>query len=221
MEKKDRNECSLKSEEVYQLLRDKLIKLEFRPGHLLSENDLVARFNLSRTPVRYALSKMERDGLVEIVPRKGAFIKFLSMKDVKEIFQIRMSLEGTVVGLTSNNLDLKGLKKFEDFYLKALTDANKNLEEISSIGIEFHNFFVISAGNQRIAKILEDLKVQLSICRIFFLNQSSDVKPSRAIESIREHLSIIDALEKGDGALAETRMRQHLSNAESYTFSFR
>jgi len=221
VEKKDRNECSLKSEEVYQLLRDKLIKLEFRPGHLLSENDLVARFNLSRTPVRYALSKMERDGLVEIVPRKGAFIKFLSMKDVKEIFQIRMSLEGTVVGLTSNNLDLKGLKKFEDFYLKALTDANKNLEEISSIGIEFHNFFVISAGNQRIAKILEDLKVQLSICRIFFLNQSSDVKPSRAIESIREHLSIIDALEKGDGALAETRMRQHLSNAESYTFSFR
>ncbi len=211
---------NLGSEEVYQFLRDKLIKLEFRPGHLLSEKELVLKFNLSRTPVRNALSKMERDGLVEIVPRKGAFIKFLSMKDIKEIFEIRKSLEGTVVRLTINRLNLDRLNQFEEFYLRSLNDPNKNLEEISSVGMEFHEFFVISAGNERIRKILDDLRVQLSICRVFFVNQNSNVQPSRAIESIQEHLSIIDALKKGDGELAERRMKEHLANAESYTFSF-
>jgi DNA-binding GntR family transcriptional regulator len=210
----------LGNEEVYQFLRDKLIKLEFRPGHLLSESELVSKFNLSRTPVRNALSKMERDGLVEIVPRKGAFIKFLSMKDIKEIFEIRKSLEGTVVGLTVNRLDLERLNQFEQFYLRSLNDPKKNLEEISSVGMEFHEFFVISAGNERIRKILDDLRVQLSICRIFFVNQNSNVLPSRAVESIREHLSIIDAVKKGDGELAERKMKEHLTNAENYTFSF-
>jgi DNA-binding GntR family transcriptional regulator len=220
MEKNGQKRASLGGEEVYQFLRDKLIKLEFRPGHLLSESELILRFNLSRTPVRYALSKMERDGLVEIVPRKGAFIKFLSMKDVKEIFEIRKSLEGTAVGLTLNCLDSERLRKFEEFYLSALTDPNMNLEEISSVGMQFHEFFVVSAGNERIRKILEDLRVQLSICRIFFLNQNSKGQSSRAIESIREHLSIIDAVKKGDGELAERRMKEHLAKAESHTLSF-
>jgi len=164
---------------------------------------------------------MERDGLVEIVPRKGALIKFLSMKDVKEIFVIRKSLEGTVAGLAVNNLDLERLKKFEEFYLKSLDHSTIDLQEISSVGMEFHDFLVISAGNERIRKILDDLRIQLSICRIFFLNQNSDVQPSRAIESIREHLSVIDALKKGDGDLAEMKMKEHVSNSERYTFSFR
>lgn len=220
MEKTERKKSNLRSEEVYQFLRNKLITLEFQPGYLLSENELVSKFNFSRTPVRYALSKMERDGLVEIVPRKGALIKYLSMKDVREIFQIRKSLESTAAGLAIDNLDLKVVKKFEEFYSKLLRGtANQNLRKISSVGMDFHDFLIVSAGNQRIKKILDDLKVQLSICRMFFLNQNPNVRPSRAIEAIEEHLSIIDALKKGDRDLAEARMKNHLINAESYTLS--
>lgn len=217
---KNKQKKSLGSMEVYRFLKDKLINLEFRPGHLLSESELVSQFNLSRTPVRSALSRMERDGLVEILPRKGALVKFLSMKDIKEIFEIRKALEGAVVGLAANNPDSEGLNRFEEFYLRALNDPDKDVEKISSLGMKFHEFFVINAGNERIRKILDDLRAQLSICRVFFLNQDSNVQPSRSIESIREHLSIIEAIRKGDGELAEKRMKEHLAKAESFTFSF-
>jgi DNA-binding GntR family transcriptional regulator len=206
-------------EEVYNFLKDKLIKLEFRPGFLLSENELITRFNLSRTPVRYAISKMESDGLVEIVPRKGALVKYLSMKDMKEIYDIRIALEGAAAGLTISNLDLEKLKEFEGFYLTSLDNSPLNLEKISSVGMEFHDFLVVSAGNERIKKILDDLRVQLSICRIFFLNQDSKSQPSRAIESIREHLSVIEALKRKDVDLARKKMEEHISNSAKYTFS--
>ena len=215
-----KQKVNFNSEEVYQFLKGKFVNLEFRPGHLLSESVLVTEFNLSRTPVRTALSRMARDGLVEIVPRKGAFVRFLSVKDVKEIFEIRQALEGAAVRKTADRLDPRALDRFEQFYLKALDRSHEKLEKISSVGLEFHQFFIKNAGNERISKILDDLLVQLSICRIFFLNQDLNIQPSRYVESTREHLSIIQALKNGDGELAEKKMKEHLANAEKYTFSF-
>lgn len=211
----------LSTEEVYQLLKRRLASLEFKPGQSLAEKDIASQFKVSRTPVRHALSKLERDGLVEIIPRKGAFIKFLSMKDILEIFQIREVLEGLAARLAAENVDLEALKEFESFYLDALRkNPGESLQEIFNFGMKFHDFIINSAANQRIKKILKDLRVQFEISRIFFLNQNSNVKPSRAVQSINEHLGIIEALKKSDGKLAEARLKEHISNAKKYTFSF-
>jgi DNA-binding GntR family transcriptional regulator len=206
------------SEAVYQFLKDKLIRLELKPGQLLSEQEISTRFNFGRTPIRNAFSKMERDGLVEIIPRKGALIKFLSTKDIIEIFQIRKSLESTVARLAVDNFDRQKLQQFEEFYLGSGKTVMQNVPEISDMGIQFHGFLIDSAGNERIRKILDGLQIQLAISRGFFLKQNQD-HPSRAIRSIEEHLGIIEALKKGDGDLAEARMKEHLINAEKYIFS--
>ena len=212
---------TLNSEEVYNLLKGELIRLEFRPGQILSEKEIESKYKLSRTPVRNALSKMERDGIIEIIPRKGALIKFLTIQDVIEIFQVRKALEGLAAGLASRNVDLEELVKFENFYLDTLRNIqNENPQEVAHFGIRFHEFIINCTANHRIKNILEGLRVQLEICRIFFLHQNSNVQPSRTIQSVKEHLEIIEALKSGNEELAEARMRNHIANAEKHTLTF-
>jgi len=219
--KNQKGKSKLSAEEVYHLLKEKIASLEFKPGQSLAEKDIASQFKVSRTPVRHALTKLERDGLVKILPRKGAFIQFLSMKDINEIFQIREALEGLAARLAAENIDLEALKEFEKFYLAALEkNSGENLQEIFNFGVKFHDFIINSAGNKRIKQVLKDLRVQFEISRMFFLNQNSNVRPSRAVQSIHEHLGIIKALKKLDGELAEARLKKHISNAQKYTFSF-
>ena len=121
----------MNSGEVYALLDGELIKLEFRPGQILSEKEIIWKFKLSRTPVRKALSKMERDGIIETILRKGAIIKFISIKDVVEIFEARKALEGIAARLALRNVDLEELDKFEKFYLDRLRNIQTNSQEVS------------------------------------------------------------------------------------------
>ncbi len=216
-----KKKSKLRGEDIYDLLKNKLISLEIKPGQLLSDNEIAVQFEVSRTPVRQALARLERDGLIQIIPRKGAFVKFLSMKDILEIFQVRKALESLAARLAAENIDLEALKEFENFYLNALNeDSADGLQRIFNYGVKFHDFILKSAGNQRIEKILKDLRAQFEISRMFFLNQNSNVKPSRATQSINEHLGIIEALKKKDGDLAEVRIKEHIANAEKYTFTF-
>jgi DNA-binding GntR family transcriptional regulator len=213
-----------RTDEVYQLLRKKLMAMEFKPGQLLSEKEIVSRFKLSRTPVRQALSKMERDGLVEIIPRKGALIRSLSIKDIREVYQIRKALEGMAARLVAENINpnaLKKFEKFEDVYLNGLKkNSEGGLVKLVDLGLKFHELIIDRADNSRIKSILRDLQVQLVISRLFVLNPNSKTRPSRAIQSIKEHLAIIEALKKGDGGLAEVKMREHINHAEKYALSF-
>jgi DNA-binding GntR family transcriptional regulator len=211
------------TDEVYDLLKQKLTSSEFKPGQSLSEVDIASRLRVSRTPVRHAISRLERDGLVEIIPRKGAFMKFLSMKDIVEIFQVRKALEGLAAQLAARNpdLDLAALDQFETFYLNALKEnGNDCAHEVFNLGMRFHDFIISSALNQRIERILREYRVQFEISRTFFLNHKIDIQPSRAVQSIKEHLGIIEALKRRDGDLAEARLKEHITNAQKYTLSF-
>lgn len=214
-------ESKLNTNQVYSLLKEKMASLEFKPGQSLSEKDITLSFKVSRTPVRHAFAKLERDGLIEIIPRKGAFIKVLSMKAILEIFQVRKALEGLAAQLAAKNVDLEALKEFENFYSNALRGGcSDNLQEIFNFGIKFHDFIINSGDNQIVERILKDLQVQLGISRIFFLNHNSNAQLFRSAETIKEHLRIIEALKRGDGELAEARMKEHIANAEKYVFSF-
>lgn len=211
----------LSSDEVYDLIKGKLIKLDFRPGQLLSEKEIISKFKLTRSPFRKAILKMEKDGIVEIIPRKGVFFKFLSIKDVIEIFQVREALEGLAAYLATDHVSLDDLKIFEDRYLKILQDYNnEEPKDVFDLGIRFHELVVHCSANHRISDILKGLKVQLEICRIFFLHQNTSLQPTRSIESIKEHLEIIKAFKRKDATLAERRMRNHIANAKKYVLTF-
>lgn len=219
--KTQKNNKKLGTDEVYHILREKLTSFQFKPGQSLSEKDIATQLQVSRTPVRHALFRLEKHGLVEIISRKGAFIKFLSMKDILEIFQVRKALEGLAARLAARNIDLEELKEYENYYLDFLNrNLGENHQEIFNFGVSFHDFIIRSASNKRVERILKDFRIQLEISRIFWLNQEHNIEPSRATESIQEHLEIIEALKKRDGELAEKQMKKHISNAVKHTLSF-
>lgn len=216
--------ATLRSEDVYNILKEKLISSEFRPGSALMEQEMAEEMQVSRTPVRQALSRLERDGLVEIIPRKGAFVKSHSLKDIVEIFQIRKSLEAYAANLAAADIDLDELDEYKQFYLKASKmNDGEHLQEFYDKGIEFHKFIIRSAKNSRIEKILAELRVQFEISRIVFLNQNrnrNNIALERAYRMIENHLIIIEALRNKDGETAEKYMREHIIDAEKSLLSF-
>ena len=212
--------AKLSGEDVYQILKKKLASLELNPGQWLPENKIALELKTSRTPIRYAFSKLESDGLVQIIPRKGVFIKFFSINDIVEIFQVREALEGLASRLAAGNADLEILKGFEQFYLDCTnTDSPETAKKIYDFGEQFHDFIIKSAGNKRIEKTLEEYRIQLEICREFSFDQKFRIQPSRSMQIIKEHLDIIKAIKERNGELAETRMKEHIFNAACYTFS--
>ena len=215
---------TLRSEDVYNILKEKLISSEFKPGNALMENEIATALEVSRTPVRQALARLERDGLIETIPRKGAFVKFHSLKDILEIFQIRKSLEAYAANLAASNIDLVELDGYEQYYRNAanMTDG-QHLQEFYDKGIDFHKFIIKSANNSRIERILAELRVQIEVSRIVFLNQdrnSNNIALERAFRMIENHLIIIQALRNRDGETAEKYMREHLIDAEKSLLSF-
>src|SRR5438093_349752 len=98
---------------VYESLRRDILEREFDPGEPLTEHELSRRYGVSRTPVREALAKLERDRLVRVVPKKGAFVRALSHDDVRELYQVREALEALAIRLAAPHLDRAELEGFE------------------------------------------------------------------------------------------------------------
>src|SRR5436190_5321759 len=98
---------------VYGALRQAILDREFDPGEPLTEHGLCARFRVSRTPVREALAKLERDHLVRVVPKKGAFVRTLSSDEIRDLYEVREALEALAVRLAAPGLDRGDLAGFE------------------------------------------------------------------------------------------------------------
>src|SRR5262245_5296814 len=98
---------------VYQTLREAIVARTFDPGEPLTEHDLCRRFGVSRTPVREALAKLERDRLVRVVPNKGAFVRTVSHHEIRELYEVREALEALVVRLAAPRLSDAELADFE------------------------------------------------------------------------------------------------------------
>lgn len=215
---------TLRSEDVYNQLKQKIISAEYQPGCALMENEIAKVMKVSRTPVRQAIMRLERDGLLEIIPRKGAFVKFHSLKDILEIFQIRKSLEAYAANLAAMNIDLNVLADYENYYTNAANiKEGEGLQEFYDKGVEFHKFVIRSANNSRIEKILRELGVQFEISKIFFLNQNQKnnyLVQERAIRMVENHLIVIEAFKRKDGERAEKYTREHIIDAEQYFLSF-
>lgn len=199
---------------VYTELRRALVAGDFDPGEPLTEADLCRRFTVSRTPIREALAKLERDHLVRVVPKKGAFVRTLSHAEIQELYQLREALEGLAVRLAAPRVERAELEDFERRFREArgrragLTDT-----DVRALGEEFHRYLGKRAGNTRLVQMLEDTREQLHSVWTM-----SIVAPRRAQALVREHLAIIDALKRSAGRRAERLMVEHVRRVRAAIF---
>jgi len=207
MEKRPRKSVSAK-EKVYDELKEDILTLKLSPGEPLREQELATRFGVSRTPVREALTKLNHEGLVEIIHQKGAFVARLDFTVIREIYQLREVLEGLAARLAASRIDFHKLEGIE----KRLNNS-EDAGEIEETGWRLHEYIIEAAGNKRLAEIVRVLGSQITRVHHFAARI-----PGRTKKSLEEHKQIIGALKKRDAKLAEMTVKKHIVSAMESTF---
>jgi DNA-binding GntR family transcriptional regulator len=197
------------NKQAYDEIRRRIFDGEILPSRSISEYQLAAELNFSRTPVREALKRLEDEGLVWSIPNKGTFITELSAHDVMEIYQIRESLEGMAALIAADKMseeDIQLLEK-EIAFTKELKSTGR-VDEIFQCDIRLHKLIITSTQNIRLGKILATLDDQMHRVRIFFSHS-----PDWLQAMFQEHATIVEKIKARDGKGAEIAMVEHLRSA--------
>lgn len=197
------------NQQAYVEIRRRILEGELAPSSPISEYQLAAALNISRTPVREAIKRLEEDGLVWSVPNKGTFVTELSAKDIMEIYQVRERLEGLAARIAAEQMPEKGLQQLQ----REVTILNElkytgQVDEIFQCDIRLHKLIIESTQNFRLGKILATLDDQMYRVRVIF-SQSPDWLQA----VIQEHTTIVEKIKGRDGKGAENAMVQHLRSA--------
>ncbi|NLY91489.1 MAG: GntR family transcriptional regulator [Firmicutes bacterium] len=196
---------------VFEALREAIIKGQLAPGERLMEIQLAEELGVSRTPVREAIRKLELEGLVLMVPRKGAYVASFSMKDVVEVFEIRGALEGLAAALAAERITDEELEELERQLVKSSELINQaDLKGMVEVDTGFHQILYQASRNERLAQIINNLREQIQRFR-----QTSLSFPGRMKLALEEHREIVDAISARDSDLARKLAQEHIENAEN------
>ena len=212
---------------AYEKIRDRIISGHLKPGQPITEEQLSKELDMSRTPVREALIKLQSEELVRMVGNRGAAVMEITPVDIAEIFQLRLLIEPYAARACVEFIDNKKLKEIRekltilaqsDLSITVLEDLGTSLYEVHDL----HDLIIQAAGNRRLARLLNTLQSQI----FWMLNLERRI-PGRIGRSLQEHLNIVNALLAGDGDRAEKNMREHLEsnmadllNIENYKYLF-
>ncbi|MGI6450613.1 MAG: GntR family transcriptional regulator [Desulfitobacteriia bacterium] len=198
-------------EVVLEALREAIVSGILEPGERLMENQLAEEMGVSRTPVREAIRKLELEGFVVMIPRKGAYVAGVSYKDIKDVFEIRAALEGLAAGLAAEKVTDEELEEIE----RALNDEKEpdTLEEMVQSDIDFHALLYKASRNEKLIGILANLREQIQRFRT-----TSLAVPGRPKYAIQEHRAIVDAIASHDAEEAQKLAAAHIENAANIMF---
>jgi len=196
-------------EAVYQTIKQGIAERALLPGTQLKESELVERLGVSRTPIRDALNQLHRDGMIELVPHKGAYVKNWTREEVVEILILREVLEGLAARLAAERLNDKDIRRLEQYF----EDYATGLVDYGQADERFHADLIRACGSARLVGLIRNLSDNLQMLDMRRVNFSF---PGRIKESLAEHQKIIEALKAGDGELAEKRAREHFQRTRSH-----
>jgi DNA-binding GntR family transcriptional regulator len=197
--------ASLK-DQAYLAIKRAILTLQLKPGEALVESDLAGQLGISKTPVRTALHELEREGLVTKVLYKGTYVREVTLRDVREIFQLRAVLEGLAARLAAPLLEESELARADE--LLTLMESALHMGDrplASQYGAQFHYLILQNADNERLQLIWHNLDDHTQRFRLM-----SDQISGRLEKSLGEHKKILAALEQRDPDLAEARLKEHL-----------
>ena len=195
---------------VFNTLRQAILKGELAPGERLMEIQLAEKLGVSRTPIREAIRKLELEGLVLMIPRKGAEVAKISEKSLKDVLEVRRSLEELAIELACQRMsdgDIQNLEKAQMAFRDAIVKGNAM--EIAETDEAYHDVIYNSTKNARLVQILNNLREQMYRFRLEYIKEED----KRQILQI-EHEKILAALRARHVAEARAAVREHIDNQE-------
>jgi DNA-binding GntR family transcriptional regulator len=208
LQKKQMIEHSDLSYPVYRQLREMILKNELKPGEKLLQEKLAASLGVSRTPLLKALRMLEHEFLVESIPRRGMFVKKLSVEEMKEIYDVREAFECMAIKLAAEKITPSQLGKLRKLWKPFEGKTKMDAKAYLSADEAFHEMLFDIAGNNTLRKAYNLTFVQSRIVQLGLMRPPEETLP--------EHLGMIAALEKRDAGLAVKVMGRHIANSREH-----
>lgn len=199
---------------VFDALREAIIQGRLKPGERLMEIQLAEELGVSRTPVREAIRKLELEGFLVMIPRKGAYVADISVKDIVDIFEVRAALESLAAGLAAERITEEELEQLERALVHISEASANNLNAVVQTDTSFHEIIYKASRNQRLVQIVTHLQEQIQRFRTVSLAQ-----PGRTKIVIEEHRKIVETISERNVELARSLAREHIENAEQSLLS--
>ncbi len=199
------------SARVYKNLRKDILAGNYAINEELKEKTIGEELGVSRTPVREALRQLEMEGLVSIIPNKGAYVIGVTLKDVRDIYEIRSLLEGLCAKWAAEYITDEQLEELEEnIYLSGFHTAKENWEQILELDNRFHELLYEASHSKELMHVLKDYHQYVQRLRKITL-----AYPDRVKASTQEHKKIADALRNHDAALAQESAQNHIRSTIS------
>jgi DNA-binding GntR family transcriptional regulator len=195
---------SLKSQ-AYEILKMAIISGVLKDNELISERIAMEKFQISRTPFREVIPTLEAEGWVKSIPYKGVFVKPLTLKDIEEVFELRMIVEPAIARHVQGKIEADSLQKMEKILNFMKADTNKQDDyEFMTLDRDFHKAIYELTDNKRLinsAELISDVMHRIGM--------RSLTRDKRRQDAIAEHKEILEAFKKGN---AEEAVMKHLEN---------
>ena len=198
-------------DEVFNTLREKILKGVYKPGERLMEIHLADQLGVSRTPIREAIRMLELEGLVKMVPRKGAQVAKISKEDLQDVLEVRKALDTLSVKLACERItedEIKLLNNAEREFEKAL--SSKDVREIAEADVAFHDVIHSATKNGRLKSMISNLAERIYRYRFEYIKQQSDGGKTLMLE----HREIMRCIESRDVESAVKATEIHIDNQE-------
>ncbi len=197
---------------VYEELKRQIMVGEIAPGTRMMEVELADEMGVSRTPVREAIRKLEKEGLVTIEPRRGAYASDISAKEMVDILEVRQDLEGMAAGIAAQKITEEGKEELERLVQVYKESVEKeDIEEIIANDEAFHKYIVSLSGNKTLIKMVS--QVQELVLRFRYIYYEDF---SRFRNQPTEHQAIVDAILSGSSSSARINAEEHLARLKDF-----
>ena len=193
---------------VFNTLRQAILRGELKPGERLMEIQLANKLGVSRTPIREALRKLDLEGLVNMVPRKGAEVADITEKSLRDVLEVRKALEELSVQLACEKIteeEIEELKRVAERFKDTLDD--QDVTKIAEADVAFHDVIYTATDNQKLILLLNNLREQMYRYRVEYLK-----KEEAYPQLIAEHEELIDNISKRNKEEATRIMCEHIDN---------
>lgn len=207
-----KNEKNLPLRDIaYNYIKNKIMKCKYLPGYDISEADIANEIGISRTPVREAIQMLNRDGFIIIYPRKGMIVAPITMKEIQEVFDIRMMVEAHIITKNFRNISKEYLLEMKQVFMKVMEDAEFiNYDEYYDLDFGFHNALIKSSNNDLLIRFMEKIYDTDYRIRALSTQEREDIQ-GRANP---EHLEMIDTILAGNPEKIDAIIKAHLKNAK-------
>ena len=194
---------------VFQKLREDILSGKYKEHEELKEVAIGEELGVSRTPVREAFRQLELEGLLQIVPNKGAYVTSITAKDVKDIYMIRSLLEGLCARLATEKITKEQMEEMEEnIYLAEFHAQKGHLDQMAELDNRFHDILYEACDSKMLEHALKDYHQY-----VLRVRQKTLATNTRGRASNDEHRQIMEAIKAGDAAKAEQLANRHMINA--------